>query len=71
MNKENFKRLMTRILVIFTILSLLGACSPVAAPSSDSATASKQSIPRFDHIVIITFENQKYAKIINILICQP
>jgi len=65
MNKEKFKWFVTRALVTFTVLSLLGACSPVVAPSSDSGTVSKQSVPGFDHIVIITFENGEYAKIIN------
>jgi len=53
MNKENFKWLVTRVPMACTIFLLLGACSQVSAPSSDSVTVSKQSVPNFDHIVII------------------
>ncbi len=65
MDKENFTWLISRLVASFTILSLLAACSATSASSADSATVSKQSVPGFDHIVIITFENGQYAKTIN------
>lgn len=63
---DDCKRLVSRFVAIFTIFSLLGACAPFSAPPSDqnAATPSTNSVPRLDHVVIITFENKEIQKII-------
>lgn len=69
---ECTKWIASRILAIFTIFSLVGACTPsfssdnrISTPIPDNPSAS---VPNFDHIVIITFENKDYNKVIGNLL---
>jgi phosphatidylinositol-3-phosphatase len=70
--KEHTTWIAGRTLFIVSIVSLLGARTssyssnpPISTPIPDTLTAS---VPDFDHIVIITFENRDYNRVIgNIL----
>jgi phospholipase C len=56
-----------RLLFIITILSLVSACSSSSSDTQISTLlleTSSSSVPNFDHIVIITFENKDYNKVI-------
>ena len=56
--RDNLTKLVNRIALIFIINSLVVACSPRSAQNP----ASANSIPPFDHIVLITFENKGFQK---------
>lgn len=67
MNRDLYKRLVSHTLVILTVLSLVGACSPLSFRANNRGVqvAPPNSVPVFDHIVVITFENKEYKKIVN------
>jgi phospholipase C len=62
--RDRYKRLFRNALVIFTIFSLVSACLPAQASRANSPASTAISVPAFDHIVIITFENKEFDKII-------
>lgn len=62
------KRIASLIRAIFVIFSLVSACTPsyysdnrISTPIPDNPSAS---VPNLDHIVIITFENKDYDRVI-------
>jgi len=61
-----YKCLVSYIVACLTSLSVISACSPLSfssnRPRLEAATAS--SIPVFDHIVVIPFENKGFNKIV-------
>ena len=66
---EYFKWLMARVVYILLLLSVLSACTYSASQSSISLSKnSPQSVPDFDHIVVVTFENKDFNKVIGNLL---
>ncbi len=59
----------SRIIFIITLLSLISACSPASQPvSTPIPETSSTTVPNFDHIVIVTFENKGYNKVVGSLL---
>ena len=64
-NRDFYRWLGSHIVVLFALFILIAACSSVTQsfqPVADSV--SPKSVPKFDHIVVITFENKAYRKVI-------
>lgn len=65
-NREFFKSLGSHILIFSTLFSVIAACSSLSTqsllPPADAVSAG--SVPKFDHVVVITLENKSYQKVI-------
>ena len=73
MNKNNgfYNLFLSHGKIFFVLLLVLTACgSPKSAPVSPASgplladSASASAVPNFDHIIVLTFENKAYEKII-------
>lgn len=62
--RDDYKRLVENAFLIFTFVSILSACTPARTSTVNGSTSRAISVPAFDHIVIITFENKDFNKII-------
>ena len=59
------KWIAARLLFIITILCLASACTASLTSDTQISTPTPSaSVPNFDHIVIITFENKDYNSVI-------
>ncbi|HSJ88041.1 MAG TPA: alkaline phosphatase family protein, partial [Anaerolineales bacterium] len=58
---------MSHTVILCAVLSLVSACSSLSLRSNKHVASSvpTKSVPIFEHIVVITFENKGYGKIIN------
>jgi phospholipase C len=63
--KGLFNRFIKNLPFIFIILSIISARAPARPSSVERSTSRAVSVPTFDHIVIITFENKEIDKIID------
>jgi phospholipase C len=65
-NREFFKWLGSHILIFSVLFLVIAACSSLTTQSllSPADSISAGSVPKFDHVVVITFENKAYQKVI-------
>jgi phospholipase C len=62
-----FKHVVSYTIIVFVVLSLVSSCSPVfiQLDQRGAEASAARAVPVFDHIVVITFENKEYRKIVN------
>lgn len=63
--REYFKWFISRVILFTSFVSVFIACTPSTTTTyTPVPETSSSSVPNFDHIVIVTFENREYHKVI-------